>query len=133
VAGPDRNVAGLGQVFTPPPVVEAMLALRRNAGPVLEPAAGDGAFLRRLQGCTAIEIDPRFAPEGAEVRDFFAYPDTHKFASIVGNPPFWLFRIPCPNQLKYKQNKGMQCMKAGRKRRQLSVSSSHIADIRSNR
>ena len=33
-----RDVAALGQVFTPEPVVRAMVALRRNAGRVLEPS-----------------------------------------------------------------------------------------------
>jgi adenine-specific DNA-methyltransferase len=96
VNDPVRNVAGLGQVFTPPSVVDAMLALRRNSGPVLEPAAGDGAFACRLSGCTAIEIDARFAPEGAQVRDFFAYPDSNKFASIVGNPPYVRYQDIAP-------------------------------------
>ena len=91
-----RDVAGLGQVFSPPPVVEAMLALRRNTGSVLEPAAGDGAFSRRIPGCTAIELDARFAPEGALVRDFFAYPDRHKFATIIGNPPYVRFQDIAP-------------------------------------
>ena len=96
VSFPVRDVAGLGQVFTPPAVVDAMLALRRNAGSVLEPAAGDGAFASRLPGCTAIEIDPRFAPPGALVRDFFAYPDRHKFATIIGNPPYVRFQDVAP-------------------------------------
>lgn len=82
----------LGQVFTPPEVVDRMLALRRFAGRVLEPACGDGAFSRRLPGCTAIEIDPRHAPPGALNLDFFAYPPDEKFASIIGNPPYVRFQ-----------------------------------------
>jgi adenine-specific DNA-methyltransferase len=92
-----RDVTGLGQVFSPPPVVEAMLALRKNHGTVLEPAAGDGAFSRRIPGCTAIELDARFAPEGALVRDFFAYPDRHKFETIVGNPPYVRYQDIAPS------------------------------------
>jgi hypothetical protein len=42
------DVGGLGQVFTPPAIVEAMLALVRNRGRVLEPACGDGAFLQHF-------------------------------------------------------------------------------------
>ncbi len=38
-------ITGLGQVFTPPPIVERVLSLRRNFTTILEPAAGDGAFL----------------------------------------------------------------------------------------
>lgn len=83
-----RDVATFGQVFTPPAVVEAMLALRRNAGRVLEPSCGDGAFFARLPGAVGIEIDPRHAPPGAMVGDFFAYPDDERFATIIGNPPY---------------------------------------------
>ncbi|MBS1189888.1 MAG: N6-adenine-specific methyltransferase, class [Rhodocyclaceae bacterium] len=82
------DIARLGQVFTPPAVVDAMLALRRNSGRVLEPSAGDGAFSGRLPGCVAIEADPRHAPPGAMVADFFAYPESERFQTIVGNPPY---------------------------------------------
>jgi adenine-specific DNA-methyltransferase len=91
-----RDVAGLGQVFTPPAVVRAMLALRRNFGAVLEPSAGDGAFVRHLPDAVAIEIDPRQAPAGALSIDFFAYPTSHKFATIVGNPPYVRFQDIAP-------------------------------------
>jgi adenine-specific DNA-methyltransferase len=83
-----RDVASLGQVFTPPAVVSAMLALRRRAGSVLEPSCGDGAFLRQLPGATAVEFDPRFAPPGAHVGDFFAWEAPGRFDTIIGNPPF---------------------------------------------
>lgn len=82
------DVARLGQVFTPASVVDQMLALRKNRGRVLEPSAGDGAFSRRLRESVAIEIDPRVAPKGAWVGDFFAYPEAEVFESIVGNPPY---------------------------------------------
>lgn len=82
------DVVRLGQVFTPEPVVKRMLALARNRGRVLEPACGDGAFSRRIPGCTAIEIDPRHCPPGALNLDFFAYPEGEKFATIIGNPPY---------------------------------------------
>ncbi len=83
-----RDIARLGQVFTPPAVVEAMLGLRRNRGSVLEPACGDGAFSARLPGCTAIEADRRHCPPGALNLDFFAYPQTNRFDSVIGNPPY---------------------------------------------
>lgn len=87
-----RNVAQLGQVFTPPQVVEFMLDLCRNNGRVLEPSAGDGAFfnalLRRGQDCVGIEVDARVAPAAAWVMDFFDFPLSEQFASIVGNPPY---------------------------------------------
>ncbi len=89
---PAYDIAKLGQVFTPEPVVARMLALRRNAGRVLEPSCGDGAFARCLPGCTAIEIDPRHCPPGALNQDFFAYPESEKFATIIGNPPYVRFQ-----------------------------------------
>lgn len=83
-----RNVTRLGQVFTPPAIVEAMLALRQRAGHVLEPSCGDGAFFRHLPGATAIEFDARFAPPGAVVADFFAWQADRRFDTILGNPPY---------------------------------------------
>lgn len=86
------NVERLGQVFTPPNVVDFMLGLRANAGRTLEPSAGDGAFFNRLReagaDCIGIEIDPRVAPAGAEIRDFFSYPLSEQFATLIGNPPY---------------------------------------------
>jgi adenine-specific DNA-methyltransferase len=85
---PAYDIANLGQVFTPEAVVGRMLTLRRNAGRVLEPSCGDGAFSRHLPRCTAIEIDPRHCPPEALNQDFFAYPESEKFATIIGNPPY---------------------------------------------
>ena len=89
---PPRNVEQLGQVFTPPKVVAFMLALCSNRGRALEPSAGDGVFFQLLKerhpDCVGIEIDPRVAPAGAEVGDFFDYPVGEQFDTIVGNPPY---------------------------------------------
>jgi adenine-specific DNA-methyltransferase len=82
------DVATLGQVFTPPEIVTRMLALRRNQGRVLDPACGEGAFSTCLPGCVAIELDPVHCPAGALNIDFFAYPESEKFATIIGNPPY---------------------------------------------
>jgi len=91
-----RNVDQLGQVFTPPNVVDFMLGLCQNRGRVLEPSAGDGAFFATLRerqaDCVGIELDPRVAPEGAEVRDFFDYPLNEQFDTIIGNPPYVRFQ-----------------------------------------
>lgn len=91
-----RNVEQLGQVFTPPRVVEFMLDLCTNAGRALEPSAGDGAFFaelkKRHQDSVGIEIDPRVAPKGAQVMDFFDYPLAEQFDTIVGNPPYVRFQ-----------------------------------------
>lgn len=86
------NVARLGQVFTPDSLVERMLQLRRRTGRVLEPSAGAGAFSRRLPDCVAIELDPKVAPPGALIQDFFAYPVTERFDTIIGNPPYVRFQ-----------------------------------------
>ena len=87
-----RNVTGLGQVFTPPAIVDFMLKLRQNAGRTLEPSAGNGAFLIPLQeeggSCVGIELDPDIAPAGSRVMDFFAYPVSEGFDTIIGNPPY---------------------------------------------
>lgn len=65
-----------------------MLALRKNMGRVLEPSCGDGAFSNCLPGCVAIEIDRQHAPAGSLNIDFFAYPESEKFETIIGNPPY---------------------------------------------
>lgn len=83
-----RDVARLGQVFTPSPIVDTMLGLVRNCGEVLEPACGDGAFLQHFPFAVGIEIDARFAPPGARVMDFFDLPASERFATIIGNPPY---------------------------------------------
>jgi len=92
-----HNINELGQVFTQPPVVQAMLALRRNSwGRVLEPACGNGAFSSHLPGCTAIELDPAHAPEGSLQMDFFTLPTSERFATIIGNPPYVRYQDVTP-------------------------------------
>lgn len=83
-----RDVQTLGQVFTPPSVVRAMLALRQNTGRILEPSCGDGAFSNCLSGCVAIEIDRTHAPTDSLNVNFFAFPESEKFETIIGNPPY---------------------------------------------
>ena len=85
----------LGQFFTPADIVDKMLALRCNHGSVLEPAAGAGAFLSRLEaGAVGIEIDANIGfADGRLLRgDFFAYSTTNKFDTIIGNPPYVRFQ-----------------------------------------
>lgn len=82
------KVANLGQVFTPPAVVAAMLALRQNTGRVLEPSCGAGAFSNEIAGCVALELDANHAPSYAQQLDFFEFPLTERFSSIIGNPPY---------------------------------------------
>lgn len=82
------NVLTRGQVFTPDEIVTLMLSLRQNAGRILEPSAGDGAFFCKIPGCVGLELDPAVAPPGAILGDFFAYPTQEKFDTIIGNPPY---------------------------------------------
>ena len=86
------DVGKLGQVFTPDLVVQQMLSLCERKGRTLEPSCGDGAFSRRIPGCVAIEFDGRVAPAGAKVMDFFAYPDSEQFDTVIGNPPYVRFQ-----------------------------------------
>ena len=90
------NVKTLGQVFTPPDVVSDMLALRRNFGAALEPAAGNGAFFDRIENCVGIEIDNAHCKSGMRRMDFFDLPEGQKFDTIIGNPPFVRWRDICP-------------------------------------
>jgi len=102
-----RDVAQLGQVFTPARVVDFMLDLCRNNARVLEPSAGDGAFLNALKArgadCVGIEIDRRVAPPGARIQDFFDYPQDEQFDSIIGNPPYVRLQdVPAATRSKLK-------------------------------
>lgn len=96
----DLDIQNLGQVFTPERIVELMLGLRKNSGRTLEPSCGNGAFSSRIQDCVALEIDPRLAPKGSLVQDFFAYPVTEKFETIIGNPPYVRFQDIPPETKK---------------------------------
>ena len=80
----------LGQFFTPPDLVQLMLALKQNKGRVLEPSCGDGAFAQHLPKhfrC-ALELDPTYCPPYARNMDFFTYSLENKFATVIGNPPY---------------------------------------------
>lgn len=82
------NVEHLGQVFTPQNIVSQMLRLKRNDGRTLEPSCGDGAFFNNIPSCVGIEIDATCCPKGALNIDFFDYPVSEKFDTIIGNPPY---------------------------------------------
>lgn len=94
------NVAHLGQVFTPSDIVQKMLSLRKNFGTVLEPSAGDGAFSECIPNCVSIEIDPYFCTEKTLNIDFFDYPTTYTFDTIIGNPPYVRYKDILPETKK---------------------------------
>ncbi len=99
------NVETLGQVFTPQSVVAQMLTLCRNEGRVLEPSCGNGAFFNEIPNCVGIEIDSHHCPEGAKNMDFFDYPVSEKFETIIGNPPYVRYQdIPKETKIKIKSN-----------------------------
>ena len=93
---PPNDVKTLGQVFTPPSVVEKMLSLRKHHERVLEPSAGSGAFLSRLDNAVGVEFDSSVINYQTKakiiVSDFFQYPISHKFNTIIGNPPYVRFQ-----------------------------------------
>ena len=70
------------RVYTPDHIVRDMVAYFKPAGRVLEPFAGEGAFLAHLPGAEWCEID--------QGRDFFDY--TRKVDWIMSNPPYSLTR-----------------------------------------
>ena len=100
----DYDAAALGQIFTPPAIVDCMLTLVRNHGRVLEPACGDGAFLRHFPGALGIEVDPRHAPPGTEVMNFFELSPDEQFATIIGNPPYVRYQDIDPGTRRLARN-----------------------------
>lgn len=99
------NVETLGQVFTPHSIVAQMLTLCRNDGKVLEPSCGNGAFFNEIPNCVGIEIDARHCPQGAINMDFFDYPVSKKFDTIIGNPPYVRYQdIPKETKQKLKSD-----------------------------
>ncbi|MCX2683448.1 class I SAM-dependent methyltransferase [Campylobacter sp. MIT 21-1685] len=89
------NIAYLGQVFTPLNIVSEMLGLiqsvkKRENPRFLEPSCGDGAFFLHLpSNKVGIEIDSNVIKDKKILQcDFFAYPISEKFDTIIGNPPY---------------------------------------------
>ena len=86
-------VKNLGQVFTRKDSIDLMLSLSKSNGIVLEPSAGQGdivkAILEIKRDVKAIELDVTVS-KGYPVTnmDFFDYPISNKFLTIIGNPPY---------------------------------------------
>ncbi len=106
------NVEKLGQVFTPDDIVAQMFMLKKKNGRTLEPSAGDGAFANHLTGeYVAIELDKNHASKIKNQErvlniDFFDYPITEKFDTIIGNPPYVRYQDILP-QTKRKLNSSL--------------------------
>jgi adenine-specific DNA-methyltransferase len=91
------DVEQLGQVFTPQFIVSEMLQLRRNNGSTLEPSSGNGAFAEHIPNCVSIEIDAKHCAKNAMNIDFFDYPISEKFDTIIGNPPYVRYQDILPS------------------------------------
>lgn len=91
-----KNKSNLAQFFTPDSVALLMADLSKNTGRFLEPSCGNGVLVQAYYGdhdfsradFVAIEIDSTVAPEYARAMDFFQYPITEKFSTIISNPPY---------------------------------------------
>ena len=83
----------LGQFFSPKSLVDKCVSLIKNeGGRLLEPSCGNGAFSiakQHSKESVFIEIDSSVVDdENVIVMDFFDYPITEKFNTIIGNPPY---------------------------------------------
>lgn len=105
-AVPPIDPACLGQVFTPEAVVRTMLRLRQNTGRALEPSCGDGAFLRHLHNAVGVELDTRHSPPEALNLDFFAYPESETFDTVIGNPPYVRYQDITPTTRRLLRQDG---------------------------
>ena len=90
------DIKHLGQVFTEPSEVETMISLMKNKGRVLEPSCGSGNISNRLDECVCIEYDKNIKNPSAIYMDFFYYPISEKFDTIIGNPPYVRFQDIIP-------------------------------------
>jgi adenine-specific DNA-methyltransferase len=81
----------LGQFFSPKILVDKCIDLISNKnGRLMEPSCGDGAFFKiKSKNSVFIEIDKDLIVNNNVLNmDFFEYPVTEKFDTIIGNPPY---------------------------------------------
>ena len=81
----------LGQFFFPKILVDQVISLiAHKEGRLLELSCGDGAFKECLNDNSVfIEIDPSVITDKQVLNiDFFDYPISEKFDTIIGNPPY---------------------------------------------
>ncbi len=86
-SGLNRN---LGQFFSPEVLVNKCISLIQNKGRILEPSCGNLAFRKILNhNSVFIEIDSMLIKNPNVLNmDFFDYPISEKFDTIIGNPPY---------------------------------------------
>lgn len=88
----EYKVEDLGQVFTPENIVNMMINMIENGHRILEPSCGDGAFsnelIKKFDDVISLEFDENHCPNYALNMDFFDYPISEKFDTIIGNPPY---------------------------------------------
>ncbi len=98
-----------GQFFSPDKLVKQCISIIENTnGRLLEPSCGDGAFgeLIDKKDSVFIEIDKNVITDSRVLNvDFFDYPISEKFDTIIGNPPYVDNSI-LPE--KYKSESGIQ-------------------------
>ena len=81
----------LGQFFSPKMLVDQVISLiAHKEGRLLEPSCGDGAFQKCLNDNSVfIEIDSSVITDKRVLNiDFFDYPISEKFDTIISNPPY---------------------------------------------
>lgn len=81
----------LGQFFTPSILVDQCIALIENKnGRLLEPSCGNLAFKNCMhEDSVFIEIDKNIINDNKVLNiDFFDFPITEKFDTIIGNLPY---------------------------------------------
>ena len=84
---PNRNYVSNARVMTPRPLARAIVDALEPSGLLLEPCAGDGAFVEALTPYGEVEWC-----ELDRGRDFLAWPTSRRVDWIITNPPWSQFR-----------------------------------------
>jgi adenine-specific DNA-methyltransferase len=92
MAKEDYKIKRLGQVFTPENIAKKMVKLIKNGNRILEPSCGDGIFVRLLKNKNIIGIEKDLEISKCLKMDFFDYPLSEKFDTIIGNPPYVAYK-----------------------------------------
>lgn len=98
---PNRNYRSSDAVMTPRPLARALVTALAPSGSVLEPSAGDGAFVEALRECPAVT-----SVQTCEIIDgdmgFTWWTEHVNF--IVGNPPWSNFRVFLAHAMQVSDN-----------------------------